>query len=173
MLILLVSTSFSAFAQTDREAGIDLYDRGEYLKAIDTLKKIVENSGNDKDLSLYIGMAYAKLGRDKEAVEIFRWAADNKIMELEGMDTPIKVLKKPRASYTDEARKNGVQGMVRLAVEMGADGKIKFVYPFQGLKHGLTEEAEKAARRIKFEPPVKNGKPVSTIRIYGYGFTIY
>lgn len=173
LVTLLLLFSLSALAQTDRGAAIDLYNTGDYQEAVEKLAKLAKESDKDNDLSLYIGLAYAKLGKHKEAVETLRWAADNKIMNLVGMDTPLKVLKKPRASYTDDARQNRVQGFVRLAVEMGADGKVTFVYPFERLEHGLTNQAENAAKRIKFEPAIKNGKPVSTISIYSYGFTIY
>ncbi len=58
-------------------------------------------------------------------------------------------------------------------VEMQSDGKIGFVQPSVELPNGLTENAVRAARSIKFEPAWKDGKPVTTVSILDYGFSIY
>lgn len=42
-----------------------------------------------------------------------------------------------------------------------------------GLGYGLDELAFKAARRIVFQPKMKDGKPVSTVVTLEYGFSIY
>lgn len=85
-------------------------------------------------------------------------------------DKKIKFISKPRVNYTDLARDNGAQGTVKLAVEFGADGKIKFIFPFKKLGYGLTENAILAAGKIKFEPEIKNGNPVNSIAIIEYSF---
>lgn len=85
----------------------------------------------------------------------------------------LQILAKPRASYTDKARQSGVQGTVRLAVLFGADKKVKSIFVLSGLAGGLTEEAVRAARQIKFEPEKIDGQPVPVIKIVEYGFSIY
>lgn len=84
-----------------------------------------------------------------------------------GTDTPSAVdtkpvpLNEPRPNYTEEARKNKVQGVVRARVLIGSDGLIKQVRIIRGLPDGLNEEAIRAAMQIRFKPAMKNGQAVS------------
>jgi TonB family protein len=71
------------------------------------------------------------------------------------------VLSKEKARYTDEARKNGVQGTVVLSVIFAADGTIRSIQVVRGLPDGLNENAIEAAKKIRFRPAIKEGKPVS------------
>jgi TonB family protein len=87
--------------------------------------------------------------------------------------TPVKMLAKPRAKYTDTARTNNVQGVIRLAVLLGADGHVGAVLLLSRLGYGLDEEAVMAARQIKFEPRTRDGKPIPTVVTMEYSFTIY
>ncbi len=87
--------------------------------------------------------------------------------------TPIKILTKPRASYTDKARQAGVSGIIRLLVAFTESGKVEHVLVLTSLGYGLDEEAIKAARGIKYEPQTRDGKPVTTVKPVEYSFTIY
>ena len=87
--------------------------------------------------------------------------------------TPVKITYKPRASYTDSGRSAGVQGTIRLAVLLGANGKIVHILKLKGLGYGLDEQAIGAARSIRFKPKTRDGVPVSTVITLEYGFSIY
>lgn len=87
--------------------------------------------------------------------------------------TPVKIISKPRASYTDAARQNGTQGSIQLAVLLGASGRVEYILRLSTLGNGLDESAIKAAKAIKFEPQMKDGKPVSVVKVFQYGFSIY
>jgi TonB family protein len=87
--------------------------------------------------------------------------------------TPFRITYKPKATYTDEARRENVQGFVRLVVLLGADGKVDGVLVLKRLGHGLDQQAIQAARKIKFEPKTKDGVPVSTVATLEYNFSIY
>jgi protein TonB len=69
-------------------------------------------------------------------------------------------LNKPRPLYTEEARKNRIQGIVRARVLIGADGAVKGVELVTHLPDGLDEEAVTAIRQMRFSPAVKSGQPV-------------
>jgi TonB family protein len=84
-----------------------------------------------------------------------------------------RLLSKPPAKYTDTARKNGLEGTVRLRVVFLASGEIGSILPVSFLSDGLTEQAIAAARSIKFEPATRNGIPVSTTKVVEYSFSIY
>lgn len=83
------------------------------------------------------------------------------------------ILYKERAKYTEEARTNKVQGTVTLSVEYLADGRIGQVRVVRGLPDGLSESAIEAAKRIRFNPAVKNGAPVSVRGNIEFNFTLY
>lgn len=87
--------------------------------------------------------------------------------------TPVRIISKPKASYTDNARAAGVSGSVRLVLLLGANGRILHILKLKGLGYGLDEQAIRAAKQIKFEPKMKDGKPVSTVITLEYGFQIY
>lgn len=90
-----------------------------------------------------------------------------------GDKTKLRLIKKPRAPYTDSARRAGVEGEVELLIGFAADGTISHILIVRELSHGLSEAAVKAARRIRFEPESLNGKPVSVARRVIYHFSLY
>jgi hypothetical protein len=65
-----------------------------------------------------------------------------------------------------------VSGWVIVAVEFRFDGTIGFVFPIRTLPEGLTEKCIEAARKTKFQPAIKDGKPVTIIKRIEYGFSI-
>ena len=67
---------------------------------------------------------------------------------------------RPRPDYTEEARRSRTQGLVRLILLVNEAGDVADQIVISGLPHGLTLEAVKAARRIKFSPALRSGKPV-------------
>lgn len=87
--------------------------------------------------------------------------------------TPIKILSKPQARYTDKGRGAGIQGTITLYVLFAANGKVSFILPLKTLGYGLDENAINAASQIRFEPARKNGVPVSLVKMVSYSFTIY
>jgi TonB family protein len=74
------------------------------------------------------------------------------------------------ASYPDQARAAKAGGEVRLRLVLAGDGTVKYVFPMKPLKHGLTEAAIEAARQIRFEPAIRNGKRVSQFTTLSYEF---
>ena len=91
---------------------------------------------------------------------------------LKTVDTEVKILEKPRAAYP----KNGTvcfQGIVRLKVAFLSTGEIGTITPVTQLPHGATENAIAAAKRIKFLPAMKDGKPVTKTFTVDFSFTIY
>jgi TonB family protein len=63
--------------------------------------------------------------------------------------------------YTEEARKNKIQGTVRVRIMVGADGRVKRASIVTGLPDGLNEMALQAAHRMQYKPAIKDGQPVA------------
>ncbi len=80
---------------------------------------------------------------------------------------------KPEPGFTEEARRNGVTGTVRLRAILSASGEVMNVTTIKGLPDGLTEKAISAARQIKFRPAQKDGRAVSQYVVLEYNFNIY
>ena len=87
--------------------------------------------------------------------------------------TPLKILSKPHASYTDQARQAGVSGRIVLMVGFSENGRIEHVLVVKPLGFGLDQQAVRAARAIKFEPAVKDGRKVASVKMIEYSFMIY
>jgi protein TonB len=70
------------------------------------------------------------------------------------------LLNQPHPLFTEEARKNKVQGVVRVRILVDASGAVKEVVVMRGLPDGLNEQAIRAAYQMRFRPAMKNGQPV-------------
>lgn len=81
-----------------------------------------------------------------------------------------RLLDPPAAAYPDAARGAKAKGEVRLRVVLASDGTVKYIFPMKPLKYGLTEAAIEAARKIKFEIAIRNGKPASQFATLSYEF---
>ena len=87
--------------------------------------------------------------------------------------TRARITQKPEPAYTEEARSAGVSGTIVLKVVFSAEGKVEHILVLQSLPYGLTEKAIAAARKIKFIPASKEGRPVSAFAQLEYTFTVY
>ncbi len=77
--------------------------------------------------------------------------------------TPVEITFKPKPDYTDEGRKQKVNGEVRLEVLFKSDGQVHVIRVLQGLGYGLDEQAVKAAEQIKFKPALHEGQPIDSM----------
>ncbi|HYO64325.1 MAG TPA: TonB family protein [Pyrinomonadaceae bacterium] len=80
---------------------------------------------------------------------------------------------KPEPGYVEEARKKGVEGIVRLRALLRADGSVGHIFVLRHMPEGLTDRAISAARLLSFEPAEKDGRPVSQWVILEYHFNIH
>ena len=86
------------------------------------------------------------------------------------VDKKAKLVDTPVAVYTEEARQAKAQDEVRLRLVLAGDGTIRNMFPIKSAGHALTESAVIAAQLIKFEPAVKDGRPVSQFVTLVYEF---
>src|SRR5947208_15990406 len=77
-----------------------------------------------------------------------------------GVSAP-KVLFQPDPEYSEEARKAKYQGTCVLWLIVGPDGKPRDIKVARNLGMGLDEKAIQAVKTWKFEPAMKDGKPVA------------
>ena len=82
-------------------------------------------------------------------------------------------MSKPEPGYPDSARQDGVTGVVRLRAVLASDGEVKYIFPLRSPDYRLTQASVSAARKIKFTPATKDGRPVSQFIVLEYNFNIY
>lgn len=70
------------------------------------------------------------------------------------------LLNRPRPMFTEEARRNRIQGVVRIKILIDVSGKVTEVVVTRGLPDGLDLQAIRAAYQMRFRPAMKNGSPV-------------
>jgi outer membrane biosynthesis protein TonB len=134
---------------------------------------VLKADKTDWNAWLYLGMSLTKTEKTKEAFDAFRQGVSFYPKNQYLNDKVFKITAKPRPNYTDLARSNNVNGIVTLAVEFRADGKIGTIVLLKALPGGLTENTIEAAKKIKFKPMLKDDKPITIIRIIEYSFQIY
>jgi TonB family protein len=110
---------------------------------------------------------------DADDAEPERDEAGNPVYFGRQVDRKARLLSKPEPVYTRRARRNAVRGTIVLRVVLAASGKVEKVTVIRGLPDGMTEEAIKAARAIKFEPAERDGRKVSQSVIIEYNFSLY
>lgn len=75
-----------------------------------------------------------------------------------------EVIKKVAPKYPPEAKKAGIQGVVKLSVEVDAKGHATAVTVLKGLDPALDKNGVEAVKQWQWAPTIKDGKavPVTT-----------
>ena len=79
----------------------------------------------------------------------------------------------PDPEYSEEARKAKYQGTCVLWLIVGPDGRPRDIHVARSLGLGLDEKAIEAVKQWKFEPAMKDGKPVAVQINVEVGFRLY
>lgn len=116
---------------------------------------------------------YALKREDADDAEPERDEAGERVYLGRQVDRRARLLSRPEPNYTRRARRNRVEGAVILRAVLAASGKVERITVIKELPDGLTEEALKAARLIKFEPAERDGRKVSQSVIIEYYFDVY
>lgn len=74
----------------------------------------------------------------------------------------------PQFGFPDAARKNGVEGTLKIILTLGADAKIKDITVGQPLPFGVTESVTKSLEGLSFQPAKRNGKPIAVKMFFDY-----
>jgi len=95
-----------------------------------------------------------------------------RILSSKETDSRVVITGKPQPSYSKEARRNGIQGFVVLKVLLSGNSRVTRVRVIKGLSAGLTENAIRAACKMRFKPAMKDGSPVSQWVVAEYAFRL-
>ena len=92
------------------------------------------------------------------------WIEFSEVDKVERVANNVKAprpIHTPDPSYTDEARLAKYQGTTGLTVVVDATGQVKLIRVTRPLGLGLDEQAEAKINTWKFEPALRDGKPVA------------
>ena len=132
----------------------------------------------ERFLSINSGLSDKKRKEWRDRADFLRvhagaGSAERQIYKSGEVNSRARVLRKPEPAYTEAARNNQVTGTVVLRCVFGADGMVRNLFVVKGLPDGLSERAIEAARKIKFIPAMKDGRPVSMWMQLEYNFNLY
>ena len=89
-----------------------------------------------------------------------------------GVGIPVAIYS-PEPSFSDEARKQKVQGIVMLLLVVGKDGRPYDIHVRQSLGMGLDERAIEAVKNWRFRPAMLNSQPVDARIAIEVNFHLY
>lgn len=140
------------------------------LGAMESLEKFLKLSPGEPGIEVWREQ-FESLGVYAELAD--KSNPNRSVFQGSEVDQKLRILKKTEPQYTEEARGAGVQGKVDALAIMSVDGTVKHILLLQRLSHGLTEQSIRAARNIKFEPAIKDGRPVSQVVRLEYNFHLF
>ena len=97
----------------------------------------------------------------------------NRIFSGREVTQKVRVLEKPEPTYTESARKFGIEGTIVLRTVFSKNGEVTNLHVVSKLPHGLTQRAIEAARAIRFVPAMKDVQAVSMWMELQYNFHLY
>jgi periplasmic protein TonB len=95
------------------------------------------------------------------------------VFRVGGGVSPPRKIYDPDPEYSEEARKAKYQGVCVLYVVIGPDGKTRDIRVARTLGLGLDEKAIEAVKTWRFEPAMKDGKPVAVAVNIEVNFHLY
>jgi protein TonB len=96
----------------------------------------------------------------------------NSVFSVGSVTVRPQILGRPTPGYTDEARRNQIEGSVKVSVLLKADGTVSDIKVARGLGYGLDEKAIEAARQLRFVPGQKDGHAVSVRLFLEFKFSL-
>ncbi len=87
--------------------------------------------------------------------------------------SPPRAIYSPEPEFSEEARKAKYQGVCTLGLIVGIDGLPRDIHVLNSLGMGLDEQAIKAVKNWRFEPAIKDGRPVAVMIAIEVDFHLY
>ena len=113
------------------------------------------------------GMGWAQILAPSESPQT------EKVYRLGAGITSPKPTKRVDPEFSEEARRDKVQGIVILSLVVGVDGIPRDITVKRSLGHGLDEKAMEAVKQWIFEPGRKDGQPVPVRVMMEVSFKLY
>ena len=86
-------------------------------------------------------------------------------------DSPLRILEQPKPELPKNFGTLDAVGTIALKVEFLATGQTGTVVPIRRLTKELTDLAVDAAKKIRFEPEIRNGNRIGLTRVVSYSYS--
>lgn len=139
-----------------------------FAAAADALQMYLQLSASDSETAVW---------RDQlETLRAFAghgMGVKSDIFPASEVTTRVKILQKSEPGYTERAHAAAIEGTVILRAVFSSNGTVEHILTLRSLPAGLTEVAIQAAKKIRFTPATRDGKPVSMIMELQYNFHFF
>jgi TonB family protein len=166
---LMVSPDFLPALITKSLAHLSLK---HYSEAAASLEKFLAISPDNEDADTWRGQL-KEMQESAGQSTATKPTADTTPFSAKMVTQKARVLSKPEPQYTETARRAGVEGTIVLRAVFSSDGEVKHIVVTKALGNGLTTNAIRAGRQIKFQPAIKDDRPVSMYVQLEYNFNLY
>jgi tetratricopeptide (TPR) repeat protein len=147
------------------------------LPVLGDLALAYEQLGRTEDLKRLFGESVwwqEQLEAIKAHVRQLKDQEDGKTNILDmTIDLKPTILYREKAKYTNEARRMGVTGIVKLRAIFDVDRTPKDFLVLEGLDWGLSWASIEAARKITFKPAIIDGAPVAVTGYLEFSFNLW
>lgn len=145
-LAFFISFGSFAFAQTDSENGIRLYDKGNYQAALEIFEKLVKENPDDAAMQMYLSLSLIKIGRLSEAEKTL-----GKSLALDSNQP--KTRKALAYIFLIRGKLSEAVGQVQSVISLDMqDAEIYYILGSANLRLGNSEAAlENAEQSIKLD----------------------
>ena len=187
------NAKFQYDAATERTLTVSGFQGKEYSSQNKTSPTMVQFLATEKRLFRFAASGPAsaapvvreffvsiRLGKKADGIEVsdgpgtpLEDDTGERILIEKEVDVKPRLLPRREPTYTDDARKNQVQGTVVLRAVFSKTGRVENIRVISGLPDGLTEQAIQAAKQIRFIPAMKDGKYVSIWMKLEYRFNLF
>jgi TonB family protein len=99
--------------------------------------------------------------------------ADPNVFKVGADVSPPKPTYNPEPDYSHAARQAKKTGVVLLQVVVGPDGRVRNIQVKRPVGSGLDEKAVEAVKTWRFQPALKDGKPVAVLVNIEVGFNLH
>ena len=89
-------------------------------------------------------------------------------MEIPDAAEPPKILALPKFQYPETARRNAVEGKMKVSLTLAKNGTVQNVAAEPNLPHGVTEAITGELKKLRFQPARKNGEPVDAKMFFDF-----
>ncbi len=106
------------------------------------------------------------------AFSAFSFAQDSEIQKKYPSDRKLKIIEMPLPKISEDLRSRHIQGTIAIRVTLLPNSEIGNVQPIRDYPY-LTELVVEAAKKIKFEPEIKNGIATTVTTAFQYTFDFW
>ena len=171
LLAAMLLAGVSVAQQSGRDEGIELYRAGKFAEAVTRLTEAITADKKERQAGLYLAAAYKHLGKDKEALKAFQRTRGIKETNPPKYDSQVKITSKRPFPIMGE--NSSPQSNYSVAIELRSDGTVGIIIPYMIAFIERTNAIIETAKKIKFEPAIKDGNPVTVIHVLEYTFQRY